>query len=216
MKSHKHQRRHHGDCEVNSLCKFQPNSDARKSRKTEAKPMSSPQVFVALVFVLVAGAAAHSPGKHSAGHHCIHDTIKDRARKHWDDAGVPNRFVLHEEDLTFPGSHTTMAARSLQSYSNIRITIKTDLLADGAYVMQHGYTNILAPLRCRISRLCGCLCVFSGTCRTFVKDLRRIQEYTRTARDCLARLGLPTRFRAPTTWSCAPATQSTTSLWTTS
>jgi hypothetical protein len=94
--------------------------------------MSSPQLFVAVVCVVAAAVCAHASGKHGAGHHCIHDSIKDRARKHWEAAGVPDQFLLREQDLSVPGSHTVMTARSLQSYSNIRITIKTDLLADGA------------------------------------------------------------------------------------
>lgn len=79
----------------------------------------------------------------------MHDTIVEGARQSWRAVGEPDRFVIHQDDLSQPGSHNTMTARSLLSYSSIRIKVMTDLLVDGAYVNPHALphsSSFLPPL----------------------------------------------------------------------
>ncbi len=88
-------------------------------------------MFLTLVLLLSACAAEHI---HShKGHQCMHDSVVEGARAHWKKHGLDDRFSFSAASLN-PHGASQSVSRRLQSFSNIRILIKTDLLVDGAYV----------------------------------------------------------------------------------
>jgi hypothetical protein len=115
--------------------------------------------FLCVLFLSACAAAEHIHAHQ--GHQCMHDAVVEGARAHWKKHNIPDRFTLSASELNAHSSVSQASSRRLQSYSNIRILIKTDLLVDGKYV----------ALRLPVVRCVGGLALplvahrFATTCR---------------------------------------------------